>query len=183
MIKNESESLHRLRDGDAQVFEVIYSDYYRRLCAFAANYVSICECEEIIQDTMMWLWENRSSLITGMSLRSLLFTIVKNKCLNRISHLRIQQRVHDKLRQKYSCLIDDPDLYTYSEIFTLMTNIIDRLPQPYREAFNMNRFQNLTYNEIAEKMGVSAKTVAYRISHSLVVLREKLSDYMVAPLF
>jgi RNA polymerase sigma-70 factor (ECF subfamily) len=179
----DSEYLQRLRAGDERAFDAIYRDYYKGLYAFAANYISEYECEEVIQDVMMWLWENRSSLIPGMSLRSLLFTIVRNKCLNRITHLQIRQKVHHKLYAKYFHRFEDPDFYATTEIFNSLTNAIDELPQPYREAFIMNRFQNFTYNEIAEKAGVSAKTVAYRISRSLLILREKLKDYMVVVLF
>lgn len=175
---DDSEYLRRLNAGDEQAFEFIYRKYYRGLCAFATNYISEYECEEVIQDVMMWLWEKRSSLIPGMSLRSLLFTIVRNKCLNRISYLQVRQKGNNMLYEKYSRRFEDPDLYADSEIFALLTRAIDQLPQQYKDAFRMNRFQNLTYNEIAEKLGVSAKTVAYRISCSLIVLRDKLRDYI-----
>ena len=53
-----------------------------------------------------------------------------------------------------------------------------RLPESYREAFEMNRFQNMTYNEIAQKLNVSSKTVDYRIQQALKLLRVELKDYL-----
>ena len=44
-------------------------------------------------------------------LKSLLFTIVKNKCLNNITHNQIKQRVHEKLYAKFENQFEDPDLY------------------------------------------------------------------------
>lgn len=78
--------------GDEQAFDTVYKQYYRGLCAFASQYVTVPESEEIVQDVMMWLWENRKSLVADMSLKSLLFTIVRNKCLNTISHIQVKQQ-------------------------------------------------------------------------------------------
>ena len=87
--------------GDEQAFDTVYKQYYRGLCAFASQYVTVPESEEIVQDVMMWLWENRKSLVADMSLKSLLFTIVRNKCLNTISHIQVKQQVHERLYAKF----------------------------------------------------------------------------------
>ena len=89
------------RRGDEQAFDTVYKQYYRGLCAFASQYVTVPESEEIVQDVMMWLWENRKSLVADMSLKSLLFTIVRNKCLNTISHIQVKQQVHERLYAKF----------------------------------------------------------------------------------
>ena len=145
--------------GDEQAFDTVYKQYYRGLCAFASQYVTVPESEEIVQDVMMWLWENRKSLVADMSLKSLLFTIVRNKCLNTISHIQV------------------PDFYI-GELMALASKAIRELPDEYRKAFEMNRFEEMTYNEIAERTGVSPKTIAYRISQALKILRTKLKDYI-----
>lgn len=72
------------------MFDMVYKQYYRGLYAFASQYVAETETEEIVQDVMMWLWENRLVLVPEMSLKSLLFTMVKNKCLNNITHNQIK---------------------------------------------------------------------------------------------
>jgi len=168
-----------LREGNEEAFEAVYREYYRGLCAFASQYVGdIEECEEIVQDVMMWLWENRSALLPEMSVKSLLFTIVKNKCLNSISHNQIKQRVHESLYVRFEDQFEDPDLYIGNEMMKKLDEAIQHLPEDYRSAFTMNRFENLTYNEIAEKMNVSAKTIAYRIGQSLKILREELKEYL-----
>lgn len=160
------------------MFDMVYKQYYRGLCAFASQYVAETETEEIVQDVMMWLWENRFALVPEMSLKSLLFTMVKNKCLNNITHNQIKQRVHEALYAKFENQFEDPDFYIEGELIALASRAIRELPEDYRKAFEMNRFGNLTYNEIAERTGVSSKTIAYRISQSLKILRTELKDYM-----
>lgn len=135
------------------------------------------ESEEIVQDVMMWLWENRKSLVADMSLKSLLFTIVRNKCLNTISHIQVKQQVHERLYAKFQEQFENPDFYI-GELMALASKAIRELPDEYRKAFEMNRFEEMTYNEIAERTGVSPKTIAYRISQALKILRTELKDYI-----
>lgn len=179
MINNSYEILSDLKAGNSEAFEIIYKQYYRGLFAFASQYVDRVECEEIIQDVMMWLWENHSMIVPELSLKSLLFTSVKNRCLNKITHKKIKLRVHEKLYEKYKEKFEDPDFYMEGEILNVIAKAISELPNDYREAFELNRFESLTYNEIAERKHVSAKTIAYRISQALKILRVKLKDYML----
>lgn len=64
------------------------------------------------------------------------------------------------------------------ELMALASKAIRELPDEYRKAFEMNRFEEMTYNEIAERTGVSPKTIAYRISQALKILRTELKDYI-----
>ncbi|MDR1201071.1 MAG: RNA polymerase sigma-70 factor [Tannerellaceae bacterium] len=173
-----------LKEGSEQAFEAVYKSFYKGLCAFASQYVEEREeCEEIVQDVMMWLWENRKALIPEMSVKTLLFTIVKNKCLNSLSHKQIKQRVHESLYATFEEPFEDPDMYIGNEMMTKLDQAIQNLPEDYRIAFTLNRFENQTYNDIAVKMNVSSKTIAYRISQALKILREDLKEYMPLLLF
>ena len=66
-------------------------------------------------------------------------------------------------------ILDDSGVNPYTDVLSL---------DEYRKAFEMNRFEEMTYNEIAERTGVSPKTIAYRISQALKILRTKLKDYI-----
>ncbi|MEG1546363.1 MAG: RNA polymerase sigma-70 factor [Bacteroides sp.] len=167
-----------LKENDENAFETVYRYYFRGLSAFCSQYVSQIESEEIVQDTMMWLWENRSNLIVDLSLKTLLFTIVKNKALNRINHHEIKRRVHQKIADKYETEFTDPDFYLENELFVLYNNALQKLPKEFREAYELNRIHHLTHKEIALKLSVSPQTINYRISQSLKILRIGLKDYL-----
>ena len=167
-----------LKEGNEKAFDAVYRHYYGGLCAFASQYVSAANCEEIVQDVMMWLWESRQTIANELSLKSLLFTITKNKCLNHISHLQVKQRVHEKLYQKFVTQFEDPDFYIPGELMEKLDQAIKSLPEDYRKSFEMNRFEDLTYKEIAEKLDLSEKTIAYRISQALKILRKEMKDYL-----
>ena len=73
---------------------------------------------------------------------------------------------------------DDPNFYIEEELIHKIEKSIMDLPENYRQAFEMNRFQVMTYKEIASHLNISSKTVDYRIQQALKILRIKLKDYM-----
>ena len=80
-------------------------------------------------------------------------------------------------------LFEDPDFYIIEELTQKIEKAILNLPESYRIAFEMHRFQNKTYQEIAEELHISSKTVDYRIQQALKQLRKELKDYLPLLLF
>lgn len=167
-----------LKSGDISTFDLVFKQFYSPLYTFASRFVFEHECEDIVQETMVWLWENRDGIHPEKSLKSLLFTIVKNKCLNRVSHKQVRQEVHQKLYLKFSTQFEDPEFYMQEDLIQKLEAAIQALPKDYREAFEMSRYEDMTYQQIAEVVGMSYKTVAYRISQALRILRVELKDYL-----
>ena len=131
-INNNKSVITALKAGEEKVFDVVYRHYFRRLCAFCSQYVSEQEeIEEIVQETMMWLWENRCTLMEDLTLKTLLFTIVKNKALNRLSHFEIKRKVHQEIVDKYDSELNNPDFYLSDELFRLYGEALIRLPKEY----------------------------------------------------
>ena len=85
-------------------------------------------------------------------------------------------------------IVDGKEDETYFQlIIEELTQKIEKailnLPESYRVAFEMHRFQNKTYQEIAEELNISSKTVDYRIQQALKQLRKELKDYLPLLLF
>lgn len=165
-------------NDDQEAFKELFFDFYPSLCVFAERYVSSPEaCEDIVQETFYNLWKNRKKIEVTSSFRNLLITSVKNSC---VDYLRKQsvRRIHSE-RQIYHENIDTPEeIYTVSELEEMLKTALDRLPPNVRKAFELSRFENMTYNKIAEEMDVSPKTVEAYISKALSVLRVELKDYL-----
>ena len=178
-INDNKQIVSALNEGHESVFDAVYRHYFKKLCAFCSQYIpDLEETEEIVQETMVWLWENRLTLKAELTLKSLLFTIVKNKALNRISHYEIKQKVHEEIHQKYESTFENPDFYDQDELFRMYRQTLDNMPKDIRETFLMNRNQNLTHKEIAAILNVSPQTVNYRIGQALKMLRQALKDYL-----
>ena len=159
-------------------FEVIFREYYPMLYSYALQYTVAEDAEEIVQDVMIWYWENHNALNIDLSLKAYLFKAVRNRCLSQIDKLQRQNNVIESFRLELRELIEDPDFYVVEELVKRIDIAINNLPATYREAFEMHRFQHLTYAEIAQKLNVSSKTVDYRIQQSLKLLKLELSDYL-----
>ena len=112
------------------------------------------------------------------SLKNYLFKSVRNRCLTLTNRNEIKQRIQKKLQVHMEQLYEDPDFYIVEELAGKIETAIMRLPESYREAFELNRFQNMTYNEIAFKLGVSPKTIDYKIQQALKILRHELKEYL-----
>lgn len=171
-------TIQALKSGNEKVFAAVYKDYYTRLFAFALQFLPETDCEEIVQDTMLWLWENKLTLIPEMSLHSLLFTIVKNKCLNKIDQSKTRNKIHDKLMKLYIEHAITQNTYDFEELKNRFYQALAKIPEEHSKAFIQNRFENLSYQDIADKEHISVKTVAYRISQALKQLRISLKDYL-----
>lgn len=170
-------------DVDGSVFDVVYRHYYKGLCAFAVRMVPHAEAEEIVQGVMMWLWENKTTLIPEMSLKSLLFTIVKNKALDSYAHTRLKERIHQAILTKTENKFDNPDLYLENELFRLFHEALDKLPENFRLTFEMSRMEGKTHQQIADELNVSVQTVNYHIGQSMKLLKKELKDYLPIFLF
>ena len=159
-------------------YEACYRFYYKGVCSFASRWVSLPVAEDIVQDTMLYIWENRDRLMEELSLKGLLFMIVRNKSLDRITSQKVHSRVHQQLEKRFADQFDSPDFYLGTELARLYREALAQLPEQTRRIFEMSRFQGMTHQQIAAEMEVSPQTVNYHIGQALKVLGVALKDYL-----
>ncbi len=171
----------QIQHDDKDAYRQLFIKYYSPLCEYASQFISDTESEELIQDLMLFLWENRKGLMITTSLKSYLFTAVKYRCLNAIKKKQYHEQIHSIIYNQLKDQFDDPDYYLANELAENIQKAIGELPETYRETFLLSRFGDQTNTQVATQLDVSVKTVEYRISQSLKILRLKLKDYL--PLF
>ena len=175
---NDQQLWEAVCKGNERAFDTVFLRYYPALCAYARQFLNAEDARDIVQNLMVWLWENHEMLVIESTLRSYLFSAVRNSCLTELHKKEIRRKAHHQIHQKLQHLFDDPDFYVADELATKIEAAVEALPETYRDAFVKNRFEQKTYNEIARELGVSAKTVDYRISQALKQLRVALRDYL-----
>ena len=161
-----------LQQGDKDAYKQLFVKYYSPLCEYASQYISDDDSEELVQELMLFLW------VIETSLKSYLFISTKHRCLNAIRKNQYHERIHTQIYEKIKDQFEDPDYYFVNELTENIQKAIENLPETYRETFAMSRFGEKTNVQIAEKLGISVKTVEYRISQALKILRLKLKDYL-----
>ncbi|MDO9339613.1 MAG: RNA polymerase sigma-70 factor [Bacteroidales bacterium] len=172
--------IEKLKCGDPDSFSDIFSAYYKDLVFFAYTFTrELPGAEDIVQDTFVKLWEDHEKLNVTVSLKSILLKTIQNKCIDWHRHKRI-------VNNHSTYIIDNTPLYEYdtdnyvlrSELEGRIEKAIANLPEKFKEAFEMNRFEGLKYKEIATKLNVSIRTVEVRISKALGLLRKSLVDFL-----
>ena len=170
------ERIRSKRDTDS--YEILFRRWYVPLVTYACNFVSLPDAENVVQDMMTYLWENSGKIVLRTCLSSYLYTGVKNRCLNIISHETVQDKVFSEMKLSLLDSFAQMPPYSVPELVSLLNKSLSELPEEQRDAFEMSRFDGNTYNEIASKTGVSEKTVEYRISQALRRLRVVFEDIL-----
>ncbi|MGV8134554.1 MAG: RNA polymerase sigma-70 factor [Mangrovibacterium sp.] len=172
-----------LKDGDIATYEAIYNEFFGTLFSLCYQYVSkAADAEEIVQDSFLKLWEVRTRLNDHTNIKNFLYTIAKNNCLNFIRNEQIAsfhlRQYGDELKTNYEALSKlNDDFGKIEELRTRIDQAVDSLPDRWKTVFRMSRDENLRYRDIAEKLGISEKTVEANITKALKKLREDLQDY------
>ena len=170
--------LDKIQQGNQDAYNRMFVHFYSPLCEYASQFVPDADAEELVQDLMLHVWENRKFLVVEKSLKSYLFVSVRNRCYNVIRDHQSKSRIHNFLYEKLKDHIEDPDYYLLNELAINIEKTVDELPESYRETFKMSRFGEMSNIAIADQLGVSVKTVEYRITQSLKIIRKKLKEYL-----
>jgi RNA polymerase sigma-70 factor (ECF subfamily) len=177
----EQQLLEKIKNNDKSSFAIIFTCYYKDLVTFSYGFVrNLNTAEEIVQDVFILLWESRSSLAIEKSLKSYLLKSVQNRSLNWLNHLKVQSQYALYTREHQFLSENDTENYIlHSELEQSLNQALGRIPVEYAEPFRLNRFNNLSYPDIAQKLGVSVRTIEVRISKALQLLRKELKEFLM----
>lgn len=180
MIIEDKDIIERLKNDDASFFTFLFNRYYSGLVVYAGHLLeSNDNSADIVHDVFITLWEKRKSLFIETSIKSYLFTSVRNRCLNYISHLRVRSEYQDSILKNGD--VNGPltwEYYDEKELTSLIDKAINKLPSQCRKVFEMSRFENKTSTEIANELGISPRTAEKHIQKALQILRSELKDYL-----
>lgn len=175
----EKHLLRGVKDSDISSFSALFTAFYPDLVFFASRLTgSVQIAEEFVQDTFLSLWEDRKGLDIHTSLKSYLIRTVQNKCIDWMRHQKTVLRYESMIRASSLEFVSETEEYLlWSELETQLNDALERLPAPLAEVFTMSRNEGLKYHEIADRKGVSVRTVEERMSKALSFLRETLKEY------
>jgi len=182
-LNHEKVLVEGLNEGNEKIFDYLFHLYYTGLVVFARKTInSQSVAEDLVQDVFVKLWTNRHTLVINQSLKSYFFTSVKNKCIDFIRHQKLISKTEQELANQIETISNDYNYIIESELRAYLFSAIEKLPEACREIFIQNRFEGLKPKEIAEKRGISVRTVETQIGKALKMLRSELSAYLPASL-
>lgn len=163
-------------------FEALFKDHFKGLHAYAITIVKDeAVAEDIVQQTFFRLWEKRDTMNEINSLTAYLYRSVHNESLNYLRHVKVKsayrQFTVQQMNDKEHTAAQRVGL---KELEQRLDKALKELPEQCRTIFQMSRFEELKYREIADRLGLSVKTIENQMGKALKLLRAQLVDYLPA---
>jgi len=168
----DNNELTLLKDGDMTAFNTAYRLHHKQIYSFIlhktqSNFIA----SEVVQLTFIKLWETRSKICESTTLQLQLFGMARQVMINELRKEASRYRYNNQSEQypytdSLMKMIESKDLLKHFE------REVEAMPTMRKMVFNLSRKNGLSYNEIAEMLAISPKTVENHISKALSVLKQ-----------
>lgn len=162
-------------------FQSIYKTYYSRLCVFAYGFLqNENDAEEIVQNVMLKLWEQKDKINEIENMQAYLFRSVKNQCLNFIKRNKLADVYKNETWKELKDL-EEQTMSSTTEAdnetqIKQLKSLIETLPERCQEVLRMSKFEGLKNKEIAEELDISLKAVEANISRAFSIIRKNFHN-------
>jgi RNA polymerase sigma-70 factor (ECF subfamily) len=162
------------------VFEQLFKKHFRELHAYAFTLLKDWDvAEEIVQSLFLKLWEKNEWTHIQTSIKSYLYKSVYHESLNYIRRQKVQLKYQTSTAYAMKNDTDDAaGKLKMSELEHHLNNALGKLPEKCRAIFQLSRFQELKYQEIANQLDISIKTVETHMGKALRILRKEMKEFL-----
>jgi len=158
-----------------QAFEQLFTDWFGGLHAYAFSMLKDDpEAEEVVQAVFCRVWERRASIPEPASIRAYLYGCVYHACVDQLR----RKKARPAFSAGLAATGDAAGRLELAELEARFQQVLAQLPEQCRNIYQLSRFAELRYRDIAEQLGISVKTVEAQMSKALKRLREELADYL-----
>ena len=170
--------------GDKEAFGQLFNRYYPGILNFFWRLVwDHAKAEELAQDVFLKLWKNRKHYKGTGKFSTYLFQIAKNHWVNYLRRKKrykafLDSKTEEIKQESWGSTPAPEEELADKEIEQVVKEAVDSLPETYRVPFVLSRFNNFKYKDIAEILGISSRTVEWRIAEAYDMLGKKLSKLM-----
>lgn len=175
----------RIAQGDSEAFTIVYNKYHKLIYVLAYRYLmNVDMAQDVVQHIFTRLWEYRSELCVGISLKNYLFTMAKNHVLNLIRNENNALIKNYEIAQTAPIYEDDLiEKLEKKEMMSLFYQAVEHLPSQKRDICLMKIKEELSNQEIADKLKLSINTVKTHYSEALKLLRLHLGRMLIIATF
>jgi RNA polymerase sigma-70 factor, ECF subfamily len=163
-----------IKSGDEQALEVLFTKYYRKLCAFAYFFVKNKEtAEELVADVFIKIWQKRQEIDISSNVQGYLYKVTRNQALAYLQKTNHQHNFLSVIPASLSVDVITPEDNLIAEELThSLDNMVQTLPDHCRLIFQLHKNEGLKYKEIAGLLQISVKTVENQMGKALKYLRK-----------
>jgi RNA polymerase sigma-70 factor (family 1) len=176
----DEELLHRLQAGDEGAFSELYRRYWEKL--FEKAYARMKSAEiarDLVQDLFVQLWLKKETLHIHTSIAAYLFVALRNAVLNHAAFQAVRTTHADSLKHSLpSSAYTTHDQVVFADLQGALQQESSKLSPKCREAFELSQFEDLSVQDIAQRMNLSPNTVRNHLQRAMTFLRIRLKDYL-----
>ncbi|WP_065220666.1 MULTISPECIES: RNA polymerase sigma factor [Butyricimonas] len=177
----DNSHIERVAKGDRVAFKKLHEELYQRMFYYVYKILHDKEqAEDIIQDTFVLFWGNRSNFNNLLAVKTYLYTVVKNKVLALIRDTANRKRILESIEWEESTTEDN--ILISAEICGQVQQAIRELPTQTRRVIELS-MQEMTVEKIAEEMQISPNTVKTLKKVGYQALRVKLKHLRMVLFF
>lgn len=180
MAIHDTGSIQMHTESGSIVFEDVFKAHFKNLHAYACTIVKDdVMAEEMVQNVFYKIWERKAHLSIQTSLTAYLYRAVYHESLNYIKHQKVKTAYQSYATARMNQQTDNAEKKVLlGELEQRLRTALQELPEQCRTIFQMSRFEELKYQEIADKLGLSIKTVENQMGKALKLMRLKLIDFL-----
>lgn len=176
----EADVIEQLTRQNEAAFEQVFKTHYKNLHAYAFSILKDeMAAEEMVQNVFYKLWTRTESLSISGSLAAYLYRAVNNESLNYLKHQKVKAVHGLHIAYHMNGQTDSASKRLHlKELEARLHIALNELPEQCRTIFQLSRFEELRYREIADRLNLSIKTVENQMGKALKILRAKLVDFL-----
>jgi RNA polymerase sigma-70 factor (ECF subfamily) len=170
--------LHLLKNDDELAFQALYERYWLAMYQTTLRKLHRKDiAEELAQDLFLMLWRRRKDL-NDFNLKAFLSISLKHLIIDYVRKNIHEAKYLEHLKEFFppSHFATSEAVY-FNDLNEAVQKSLTQLPAKTREVFVLNRFENLTIREIAQRLNLSEKTIEYHLSRSTHFLKLNLQEF------
>lgn len=172
----DEELLDEIKDGNADAFKTLFEKYYEPLCAYLRSYTpDLDSAQEIAQTTFVKFWNKRMDIEIHTSAKSYIFRMGYHAFLKTIRQNDKHSTLLEELKQQAIEEEENRPQTDLIEATVRLRKIVDTLPPRCQQILRL-KLQGFKYQEIADKLDVSIKTVESQMRIAFIKIREGFDD-------
>ena len=174
---DQNDVVKRLKASDPDALKTVFNLWQGAIFNFLLfKTKDTARAEDLLQEVFLRFWNARTRLNENQSIRNYLYTIADNLVLNEIRHDKVVARHKSNVDTIFFTNTENPEfILEDKEWKKRLEDTIASLPEKPRIIFLMSRMEDLSYQEIADRLSISIKTVETHMVKALKHIRERLS--------
>jgi len=169
---------------DLVLFESLFRQFYPRLKRYAFHIVGNAqEAEDLVQEVFLYIWKNQGEIDSSKNISALLFTIIRNKCLNYLKKKFVEEKysiskIKFEAEELYHISFNDTDEFISLEekLLAEINRIIAKMPHQCGVAFRLRWVEGKKIREIAQEMDISTTMVDRHLAKGLEIAKHNLNS-------